>query len=310
MSKKIFKKTRNIYHKQHKTFFKNNDLFNRFYKYAVNPSNYCLDKKFFKGATVLDAGCGNTGYFTKAMIDLGCEKVICLDLGKKWISELKKGLKLKKVDISKVIFKSGSITKIPLKTNSVDFVACNGVLYHLPSLSAVSKAVKEFNRVVKTGGNVFAYFGVEKPGIIEKYIFPAIRIAYKKEKEFKNFVDYADINSIQKNLKSLIHIFHKNDKSVPIKNLKNFIKLFNNETIMFIQDCLQTPVYHLNKLNKKFVFSVFKKIGAKNIRIPEDHYFIRSDVRKFLTPLHVTKRKNLISRILYGEHLKFIFKKG
>ena len=43
---------------------------------------------------MLDAGCGNTGYFTKAMLDLGCKRVICLDLGKKWIQVLKKGLKL------------------------------------------------------------------------------------------------------------------------------------------------------------------------------------------------------------------------
>ena len=95
-----------------------------------------------------------------------------------------------------------------------------------------------------------------------------------------------------------------------MKNLKNFVKLFNNETIMFIQDCLQTPVYQLNKLNKKFVFNIFKKIGAKNIRVPKDYYFARSDVRKFLTPFHVTKKKNLLSRVLYGEHLKFTFKKG
>ena len=63
MSKTIFKKTRNVYLSHHKTFFKHNELFNRFYKYAVTPKNYCLEKKFFKNANVLDAGCGNNGYF-------------------------------------------------------------------------------------------------------------------------------------------------------------------------------------------------------------------------------------------------------
>ena len=310
MKKKIFKKTRQVYHNQHKTFFNNNELFKRFYNYAVNPSNYCLNKSFFKNATVLDAGCGNTGYFTKAMLDLGCKRVICLDLGKKWIQVLKKGLKSKKVDISKITFISGSITKIPLKSNSVDFVACNGVLYHLPNVKLVSKAIIEFNRVAKPKGNIFAYFGVEKPGIIEKYIFPALRLAYQNEKSFKNFVDKGNLNLIKKNLTDLINIFNKNDKSISLKSLKDFVKLFNSETIMFIQDCLQTPVYQINKLNKKYVFGILKKINAKNIRVPRDYYFKRSDIRKFLTPLHVSKKKNLISKLLYGEHLKYTFEKG
>ena len=38
--KKTFKKTRKVYLEQHKTFFKNNELFDRFYSYAVEPKNY------------------------------------------------------------------------------------------------------------------------------------------------------------------------------------------------------------------------------------------------------------------------------
>ena len=133
MSKTIFKKTRNVYLSQHKTFFKHNELFNRFYKYAVTPKNYRLEKKFFKNANVLDAGCGNSGYFAKAMVDLGAKHVYCLDIGNKWKRELKKGLKNKGVPLSKISFISGSVTNIPLNSEMMDFTACNGVLYHLPN---------------------------------------------------------------------------------------------------------------------------------------------------------------------------------
>ena len=309
MIKKTFKKTRKVYLEQHKTFFKNNELFDRFYSYAVEPKNYCLKKNFFKNANVLDAGCGNSGYFVKAMLDLGANHVYCLDLGKKWIKSLKKGLKEKNVPLSKISFVSGSVTNLPFKSESMDFVACNGVLYHLPNINSASKSIKELFRVTKYGGSVFAYFGVDKPGLIEKYIQPAFRNAYLKEKSFKNFIDNGNLLNLQKNLNTLAEVFLKNDNIISKNSLKKFIKLFNSETIMFMQDCLQVPINQSIKLNKQYALKILKKIGAKNIRSPKDFYFKRTDIRRFLTPLHVTKKNNDLSKILYGEHLKFTFDK-
>ena len=309
MSKTIFKKTREVYLEQHKTYFKHNDLFNRFYQYAVLPKNYCLEKKFFKNSIILDAGCGNSGYFAKAMIDLGAKHVYCLDLGDKWIYSLKKGLKEKDVSLSKVTCISGSVTNIPIKSEVMDFVACNGVLYHLPNVNLATKAIKELYRVTKFGGSVFAYFGVDKSGLIEKYIMPSLRQAYIKEKEFKNFIDKGNLVQLNKSLTSLIKIFCEHDKSVSYNDLKKFIRLINPETIMALQDALQVPVDLTEKLDKNYALKILKKIGAKNIRSPKDFYFKRTDIRKFLTPFHVTKKNNLLSKILYGEHLKFTFDK-
>ena len=309
MSKTIFKKTRNVYLDQHKIFFKHNELFDRFYNYAVNPINYCLDKKFFKGANILDAGCGNTGYFTKAMIDLGAKHVYCLDLGSKWKSVLKKGLKNKGVPLSKISFISGSVTKIPLSSEMIDFTACNGVLHHLPNKKLCTKALKELFRVTKFGGSTFVYLGVEKPGLFEKYIVPSLRKAYLEEKLFKKLIDSGDLNIWQKNLEKLANIFYKEDKFLPHSSLKKFLKLINPDTLRFMQDCLQVPVRLTNKLDKKYSLEVLKKIGAKNIRMPNDHYFKRTDIRRFLTPLHVSKKTNLLSKIFYGDHLKFTFDK-
>ena len=309
MSKTIFKKTRNVYLSQHKIFFKHNELFNRFYKYAVTPKNYCLEKKFFKNANVLDAGCGNTGYFAKAMVDLGAKHVYCLDLGNKWKRELKKGLKNKGVPLSKISFISGSVTNIPLNSEMMDFTACNGVLYHLPNKRSSSKALKELFRVTKYGGSTFVYLGVEKPGLIDKYILPSLRKAYLEEKTFKKLIDSGDLNVWQKNLEKLVNIFHKKDNFLPLSSLKKFLKLINPETLMFMQDCLQVPVDQTEKLDKNYSLKILKKIGAKNIRIPDDYYFERTDIRRFLTPFHVTKKTNLLSKILYGEYLKFTFDK-
>ncbi len=309
MSNNILKKTRKIYFDQHKIFFKHNDLFKRFYKYAVNPKNYCLKKSFFKGANVLDAGCGNTGYFAKAMIDLGAKHVYCLDLGNKWINELKKGLKIKGVPLSKISFISGSVTKIPLKSELIDFTACNGVLYHLPNKKSCTTALKELFRVTKYGGSAFVYLGFEKPGIMEKYILPALRKAYQEEKSFKKLIDSGDLNLWQRSLHNVARTFYKQDKYVSVKSISRFLKLINHETLMFMQDALQAPVNQADKLDKKYSLNILKKIGAKNIRTPKDYYFERTDIRRFLTPFHVTKKNNLLSKILYGTYLKFTFDK-
>ena len=309
MSKTIFNKTRKVYLNQHKKFFKHDEIFNRFYNYAVNPINYCLDKKFFKGASILDAGCGNTGYFTKAMIDLGAKHVYCLDLGDKWKSVLKKGLKNKGVPLSKISFISGSVTKIPLSSEMIDFTACNGVLHHLPNKKLCTKALKELFRVTKFGGSTFVYLGVEKPGLFEKYIVPSLRKAYLEEKLFKKLIDSGDLNIWQKNLEKLANIFYKEDNFLPHSSLKKILKLINPDTLRFMQDCLQVPVRLTNKLDKKYSLEILKKIGAKNIRMPNDHYFKRTDIRRFLTPLHVSKKTNLLSKIFYGDHLKFTFDK-
>ena len=45
MIKKLLRKLESIF-RATKTFFKNNELFDRFYSYAVEPKNYCLKKNF------------------------------------------------------------------------------------------------------------------------------------------------------------------------------------------------------------------------------------------------------------------------
>jgi predicted RNA methylase len=46
---------------------------------------------------MLDAGCGNSGYFQLAMFNLGAKNVTCLDIGEEWKQELSKILHQKKI---------------------------------------------------------------------------------------------------------------------------------------------------------------------------------------------------------------------
>ena len=59
----------------------------------------------------------------------------------------------------------------------------------------------------------------------------------------------------------------KNDKIISKNSLKKFIKLFNSETIMFMQDCLQVPINQSIKLNKQYALKILKKLGQKILEV-------------------------------------------
>ena len=56
---------------------------------ASDPETYDVPSDYFVGKSVLDAGCGNSGYFQVAMKKLGASEITCLDLVTDWISELR-----------------------------------------------------------------------------------------------------------------------------------------------------------------------------------------------------------------------------
>ena len=88
MLSQIEKITKRIYLKQHRTYHYTN-AYKRFLKLYQDPKTFGLKKKHFYNKKVLDLGCGSTGYLQKAMENLKCHSVICSDLGKKYIEDLK-----------------------------------------------------------------------------------------------------------------------------------------------------------------------------------------------------------------------------
>lgn len=305
----IEERTKEIYIEQHKNYIKDKRIFERFYSVAVDPSTYLLKKDSFKNINVLDVGCGNTGYFQKAMYDLGVKHITCIDIGEDWIPELDKVLKSLKIPETFYTLSPGLTTNIRFPDNSFDFVASNGVLMHLDGKSEAELALKELARVTKPGGYLYAYIGVSKPAIMDKYLLPAFREAYKEELEFKSYIDEASPEKLKKDILRYINLIGEKDSTVDINNLKEILELITLDTCTFLQNALQVPVEQSNDLSLEWATVNLEKNGIGNIqRIPEI-YWERHDIRKFLAPFHYD-REGILGKLFYGDgHIKIIGRK-
>ena len=150
----IEKRTKDIYINQHKKYGIDVSIFQRHFNHAADPKSYDLQVDFFKGKHVLDAGCGNSGYFQVAMHALGARKVTCLDIGTDWQPELKKIVLKHGVPENFCAMVEGSTTRLPFDDEAFDFVTSNGVLMHLESIEMAKTALSELARVTVGGGAI------------------------------------------------------------------------------------------------------------------------------------------------------------
>jgi len=201
-------------------------LFSNFSKYHYYQEPLQLLKERFKKNNIkfkdikklnaLDLGCGG-GRYTNALGKLGFKRVLGIDLSKKNIETAKRFNKQ-----TKVSFKQKSLFNTHLKKNSFDFVFCNGVLHHTPS---IINGLKEIKRLLNKNGFCFLYLsgkGGIKWALIETYR----KIFNKINTDF--LYDYGQIFGLKNN-----RIFYILDHVlVPINTLlfpkeveKIFIKL-------------------------------------------------------------------------------------
>jgi len=303
------RRTKEIYIAQHKNYTIDKSIFNRFLKNAADPSSYDLPRDFFLNKSVLDAGCGNSGYFQVAMNYLGVAQQTCLDLGKDWIPELLLVLKMYGIAEDEFSFVEGSTTRLPFDDESFDFVASNGVIMHLETEDLARQALRELSRVTKKGGYFYCYSGVDKPGLVDRYISPAFRKAYAENADFKYFIDNIDHKKITKELKKAFADARKIDKTLSKSFIKSIEKLFTLDSTTFIQNALQVPVQQGPTLSFEWVKKELEAIGLSNIRRISDRYWIRNDFRKYLAPLHYYRNLE-IARLFYGGgHVKVIAQK-
>jgi ubiquinone/menaquinone biosynthesis C-methylase UbiE len=303
MATKTEKLTKKIYLKQHRNFIKTTS-YKRFLNVFSNPKNFGLTKKNFKDKNVLDLGCGSTGYLQKAMEKLDCKSVTCSDLGNQYIKDLKK---FEKKNINKknfLIYKSQNVRSLTFKDNSFDIVFLNGVIMHLSNITQVNKCLKEAQRVTKKKGFIWIYAGNDnRDGIVDHYLLPSLRIAYKKNILFKRFVD----NLNEKNFFKIIlniydKVLSKSDFKKASKFLKEYITL---DTITFWQNALQVP----HQINTKINYKTLKKALNKcKIKRTKPLLFKRYDIRKFLQPFY--SNDNKISNIFYNKHLHILARKN
>ena len=289
--------TAKIYEKQH-LMYRDKDLYERFLTMSLKPEFFGIPKKDFKNKVLLDAGCGSTGYITEAMQKLGCKEVTHLDLGDTWIQELQTKFKMRNIEIPSK-FVNGDICKMPFNDQSFDIVMANGVLMHLKSRKQAEIALSELYRVLKTGGTGFVYIGIDEAGIIDRYIAPAFRKAYKDNSDFKNYIDDLEINSLHAEINRIFKSGFKNDYLLTRNLLNKFLKFVTLDSITFFQNALQVPVNQGVRLDYEWCKKEMNKLKATEIRIVPEKYWIRKDFRRFLAPLHFNRGEKL-SRILYG----------
>ena len=297
--------TRSLYLKQHKRISKNKKAFNRIYG-IYSDQNYNLGDDWFRDKIALDAGCGNFGALTVRLSKLNCKKIYACDLGKKWISPMKKSLIERGINLNNVKMDPGNILKLNYKKNYFDFVAVNGVLPHLKNKNEIKKGFAEGAKVCKKGGYYFTSFGVSG-GLVQSVILPAVRKHYQSNKDFRKFIDNLNFKEIDKIIKFIIQVSKKNKG--PNINY-NFLKsMLSEDFCVFLHNHIQAPYWLTNECSNEFIVSMYKKNGFSNIKRIKK-FVNRTDVRKFFAPLHY-ERESQISKMLYGQgYMQFIAKKN
>ncbi len=201
-----------------------------------------IEFKNIKKLNALDLGCGG-GRYTNALGKLGFKKVLGLDFSKKNILTAKKLNKQ-----SKITFRQKSLFKTHLKKNSFDFVFCNGVLHHTPS---IINGLKEIKRVLNKNGFCFLYLsgiGGIKWSLIETY-----------RKIFKNIdtnflYDYGQIFGLKKNriFYTLDHVLVPiNTLSFPREIEKIFVKIKINKFRRLLRGTKKDESENIFKFKKK-----------------------------------------------------------
>ena len=112
-------------------------------RYRVKEWN--IDGDFFRGKSVLDAGCGN-GRWSKIVSEMGAGKVWGIDLSDS-VFRAREDLK----DLNNVNFVKSDIAKLPFRDEMFDFIVATEVLQHTVD---PERSLGELKRVLKKGGRL------------------------------------------------------------------------------------------------------------------------------------------------------------
>jgi ubiquinone/menaquinone biosynthesis C-methylase UbiE len=118
----------------------------------------------FAGAKgrVLDAGCGNGNLLLRALGDeRGSRKVtdlVGMDFSRNMLDRAASRAAGQTEGDARADFLQGSVTNLPFRDQSFDWVASSGVLTCLPTVRDARDALLEFNRVLRPGGTMVVDF--------------------------------------------------------------------------------------------------------------------------------------------------------
>ncbi len=122
-----------------------------------------IDADWYRGKTVLDAGCGH-GRYLRAFADMGAQ-VVGLDIGR---GPEEAGVPLDDPALAVV---QGSVLEAPFRDQSFDLVFSDGVIHHTPDAHA---AYLELARLVKPGGALYIWVYPQE-GRLRELVFGTAR---------------------------------------------------------------------------------------------------------------------------------------
>lgn len=273
--------TRAIYHDQHNRLNADKEARTRIHN-MYTEEYFGLPEGWFKGKKVLDAGCGNMAVLMIRLASFGATELHGLDLGDDWIPSADAELQKDGVSKDKYSLKGGSVLSLPYEDESFDFVACNGVLVHLADLNEVEQAFAECARVLKKGGYFYTSYGTVG-GIIEGVIFPALREHYRKNAEFKAFIDNIKPSDFEELLNKISNDVLKFNKE--IIDCSQAAKYFDEDFCVYLQNAIQPPSRLHQECSSEYVTNLYEKSNFVEINRLK-RYVLRKNLRKFFAPLH------------------------
>jgi SAM-dependent methyltransferase len=296
------KETREIFHKQHQRIIQDRVAMERFIN-MFTLDYFGLGADYFKGKRVLDAGCGDTAKLLIPLWRFGARKLHGVDIGTDFIQVAQESLENFDIPLKDVKFSTGSVLDLPFEDNYFDFVSCHGVMLHPNDIDEVNIAFSELARVTKVGGYLYTVFGLVG-GLFEEAIFPALRMYYRNNEDFKKLIDNIDPDNFEK---VAIFMTQEAKKFTGEEIDLSFVKdLFDLDFCVFVQNGIQAPVRLA--IDEKYVIGLYGKHEFNNTRRLH-RYVKRKNIRKYFAPLHYHV-ENPISKILYGSgNLEFIGEK-
>jgi len=292
--------TRNIYAAQHARIAADEAAMGRFVAMFSN-AYFGLSREFFDRAKCIDVGSGNTGKLLIGLYNCGARDITGVELGTDFMAPT--ATILNRYDISGVNLKSGDVRKLPFPDASFDFVACHGVLIHLESIADAERGFAELARITKPGGYLYTVYGVVG-GLLEDCIIPAMRNYYQTNPKFREAIDTLAPDHFEHLIEIIDQgLWEHEGMRIPRHALQ---LLFDVDLCVTIQNLLQAPTR--------------LKIGAPIIEVLHaEHrfekprrlrrYVKRTNLRRYLAPLHYTIGDPIVS-LLYGSgNLEFLAQK-
>ena len=299
----IYEQTRSVYHAQHQRII-NDDIAMKCHLSMFSLEYFRKPDGYFTGKKCLDAGCGDTAKVTIALHKLGAEHVTSVDIGNEFIPIAYQNVRKYGVPDDAVSFLSASVTNLPFPSESFDFVACHGVIVHLPDVEDADRAFSELARVTRRGGDLYIVGGLVG-GLFEDSIIPALRNYYRENSEFRQTIDNLTPEQFLSLFDFIAKQFEARGETMPLTR-EIIASLFDVDFCVTIQNEIQAPVRLA--LDESFYVDRYLLYGFESpTRLRR--YVERKNIRRFFAPLHY-HREHPISKLLYGSgNLEFISRK-